>query len=222
MQARVTFSNVIALIALFVALGGTGYAAIKLPKNSVTSKAIKKGAVTNAKLGKNAVSSSKVKDGSLLKQDFAAGQLPAGAQGPKGDKGDAGTNGTNGADGAQGPAGIAAAYARVQPDGTLLPTIGTTLPNGTKDVDQSMITNPAAGVYCFTGMTFNPASALVALDNAGASTAAANNFSISVAVEHGNTLGSCPSGNARVVTTQWSDTVAPANTNHGFIIWFEK
>src|SRR3954464_2189185 len=145
-RARLTFANVISLIALFVALGGTGYAAIKLPKNSVTAKTIKKGAVTNSKLDKNAVSSGKVKDGSLLKQDFAAGQLPAGAQGPKGDKGDAGANGTNGADGAQGPAGIAAAYARVQPDGTLLPTIGTTLPNGTKDVDQSMITNPAAGV----------------------------------------------------------------------------
>ena len=59
-RSRLTFANVISLIALFVALGGTGYAAIKLPKNSVTSKTIKKGAVTNAKLGKNAVTSSKV------------------------------------------------------------------------------------------------------------------------------------------------------------------
>jgi hypothetical protein len=222
-KARLTFANVISLIALFVALGGTGYAAIKLPKNSVTSKTIKKGAVTNAKLGKNAVTSSKVKNGSLLKVDFAAGQLPAGAQGPQGIQGSPGTNGTNGTDGAQGPAGIAAAYARVAADGTLLPNVvGTDFPNGTKDIEQTMITNPAAGVYCFTGMTFKPASAMVTLDNAGASTAAANNFSIGVAVERGNTLGSCPDGNARVVATQWSDTVAPANTNHGFIIWFEK
>ena len=230
MSARIrhglTFANVISLIALFVALGGTGYAAIKLPKNSVTSKTIKKGAVTNAKLGKNAVSSSKVKDGSLLKQDFAANQLPAGPAGPAGPQGPAGkdgTNGTNGTDGAQGPAGIAAAYARVAADGTLLPNVaGTDFPNGTKDIEQTMITNPAAGVYCFTGMTFKPASAMVTLDNAGASTAAANNFSIGVAVERGNTLGSCPDGNARVVATQWSDAAAPVNTNHGFIIWFEK
>jgi len=41
---------VISLIALFVALGGTSYAAIALPKNSVGTKQIKKGAVTAAKL----------------------------------------------------------------------------------------------------------------------------------------------------------------------------
>jgi hypothetical protein len=78
----------VALIALFVALGGTGYAALKLPRNSVGSKQIKA----------NAVRSSKVKNGSLLAGDFKAGQLPAGAagqrglqgiQGVKGDKGDA-------------------------------------------------------------------------------------------------------------------------------------
>jgi hypothetical protein len=226
-RSRLTFANVISLIALFVALGGTGYAAITLPKNSVTSKTIKKGAVTNAKLGKNAVTSSKVKNGSLLKADFANGQLPAGPQGPQGIQGPPGTNGTNGTngtDGAQGPAGIAAAYARVAADGTLLPTTDpANFPNGTKDIDASVITNPAAGTYCFTGMTFKPASALVSLDNAGASTAGANNFSISAAIERGSNLGGCPTGaNARVVTTQWSDTVAPANVNHGFIIWFEK
>lgn len=226
-RARLTFANVISLIALFVALGGTGYAAITLPKNSVTSKTIKKGAVTNAKLGKNAVTSGKVKDGSLLKQDFASGQLPAGPAGPQGPQGPAGkdgTNGTNGTDGAQGPAGIAAAYARVAADGTLLPTTDpANFPNGTKDIDASVITNPAAGTYCFTGMTFKPASGLVSLDNAGASAATSNNFVASVAIQRGTALSGCPAdANARVVTTQWSDTVAPANVNHGFIVWFEK
>lgn len=73
----------VALIALFVALGGTGYAALKLPKNSVGTKQLKK----------NAVNSSKVKNRSLVADDFKAGQLPAGpagpagAQGPKGDQG---------------------------------------------------------------------------------------------------------------------------------------
>lgn len=224
-RSRLTFANVISLIALFVALGGTGYAAITLPKNSVTSKTIKKGAVTNAKLGKNAVTSSKVKNGSLLKADFANGQLPAGPQGPQGIQGPPGTNGTNGTngtDGAQGPAGTAAAYARVQADGTLLPSLND-FPSGTKNVDQAMITNPNPGVYCITGMAFRPTSGLVALDNAGASAATQNNFVASVAVERGNTLGGCPAdANARIVTTQWSDTVAPANVNHGFIVWFES
>src|SRR3954471_4455337 len=66
---------VVALVALFVAMGGTSYAAFKLPKNSVGSKQIKA----------NAVNSGKVANGSLLKRDFKAGQLPAGRRGPKGD-----------------------------------------------------------------------------------------------------------------------------------------
>jgi hypothetical protein len=75
--------NAVAYLALFVALGGSSYAATNLPKNSVGSKQIKK----------NAVTSSKVKNGSLLARDFKAGQLPAGArglQGPQGAKGDIG------------------------------------------------------------------------------------------------------------------------------------
>ena len=55
---------VVASIALLVALGGTGYAAFKLPANSVGSV--------------------EVRDRSLLGRDFARGQLPAGPQGPSG------------------------------------------------------------------------------------------------------------------------------------------
>ena len=57
-------------MALFVALGGASYAAIKIPKNSVGAAQIKKNAVTSAK----------VKDRSLLAKDFKAGQIPAGAK----------------------------------------------------------------------------------------------------------------------------------------------
>jgi hypothetical protein len=82
-RSQVTFANVTSLIALFVALGGTTYAAVTLPKNSVTARQIKKGAVRTGE----------VKDGSLLAGDFAAGQL---LQGPKGDKGDRGIQGQTG------------------------------------------------------------------------------------------------------------------------------
>jgi hypothetical protein len=90
---------VVALLALTVALGGTSYAAIKLPKNSVGSKQLKK----------NAVTGSKVKDGSLFSNDFAAGQLP---RGPKGDAGAPGAPGAPGAAGAQGPPGLAQVIVR--------------------------------------------------------------------------------------------------------------
>jgi len=45
---------VISLIALFVALGGTTYAATSLPANSVGTRQIKNGAVTASKLNKHA------------------------------------------------------------------------------------------------------------------------------------------------------------------------
>ena len=76
----------VALIALFLALGGTSYAAVALPANSVGAKQIKKDAVT----------SKKVKNGSLKRQDFAAGQLPAGPTGPAGPVGPAGPPGPKG------------------------------------------------------------------------------------------------------------------------------
>src|SRR3954453_13874697 len=78
---------VVATIALIVALAGTGYAALKLPRNSVGTKQLKRDAVT----------SPKVKRGSLLTSDFKAGQLP------KGEKGEQGTPGSPGAPGAPGP-----------------------------------------------------------------------------------------------------------------------
>ena len=67
--------NTIALLALFVALGGTTYAATALPKNSVgtkqlknnavTAPKIKNGAVTTAKINTNAVTGAKVLESSL-------------------------------------------------------------------------------------------------------------------------------------------------------------
>jgi hypothetical protein len=50
LRARLTFSNVIAMSALFIALGGAAYAATQLPKNSVGTQQLKKGAVTKAKI----------------------------------------------------------------------------------------------------------------------------------------------------------------------------
>jgi hypothetical protein len=47
--------NLVAYLALFVALGGTSYAAINLPAGSVGSKQLRSGAVTNKKLAQGAV-----------------------------------------------------------------------------------------------------------------------------------------------------------------------
>jgi len=87
----------IALLALFVALGGTSYAAVSLPNGSVgtdqlqqasvttlkvapgaiTSKRLANGSVVRKKIDDGAVSSKKVANGSLVSEDFAPGTLAA-------------------------------------------------------------------------------------------------------------------------------------------------
>jgi hypothetical protein len=91
-RSGLSYSNVIATMALFIALGGGAYAATKISKNSVGT----------AQLKSNAVISSKVKNRSLLAVDFKAGQLP---RGPKGDQGIQGLKGDKGAKGDKGDAG---------------------------------------------------------------------------------------------------------------------
>lgn len=104
-RRRPSPSMVVSSVALFVALGGTSYAAVALPSNSVGTPQLKRGAVASGKLGANAVTSLKVKDGSLMAVDFRRGQLPAGAQGPAGPAGPAGPKGDPGAPGAKGDQG---------------------------------------------------------------------------------------------------------------------
>jgi len=70
--ARFLSQNTIALVALFIALGGTTYAATALPKNSVGAKQLKKNAVTNTKIAKNAVTGAKIKLSTLGKVPSAA------------------------------------------------------------------------------------------------------------------------------------------------------
>jgi hypothetical protein len=92
-------SHHIALAALFVALGGTSYAAVAIPRNSVGA----------TQLRQNAVTSAKVRNGSLTAKDFKAGQLPAGKTGKTGATGAVGATGATGAVGAVGPQGPAGA-----------------------------------------------------------------------------------------------------------------
>jgi hypothetical protein len=72
-REKLTFANVMAVIAVFIALGGVGYAASKLPRNSVGPKQIRNGAVSEAKLSASAKTALKGSKGD---------QGPAGPAGP--------------------------------------------------------------------------------------------------------------------------------------------
>jgi hypothetical protein len=65
----------LALLALFVALGGTSYAAVNLPVNSVGTKQLKRNAVTAKKIRKDAVTGIKIKDNAVKGVDVAEASL---------------------------------------------------------------------------------------------------------------------------------------------------
>lgn len=72
------YANVTATLALFVALGGTSYAALTLPANSVSTKQIKKGSVTLNRISSGARAALKGQTGKTGPQG------PAGPAGPAG------------------------------------------------------------------------------------------------------------------------------------------
>ena len=65
LRARSSAPLVVSFVALFVALGGVGYAAIQLPANSVGSAQLRNGSVGNWKLKSNAVGARKIINGSV-------------------------------------------------------------------------------------------------------------------------------------------------------------
>jgi hypothetical protein len=75
-RSGLTYSNVMATIAVFVALGGGAYA-VSVPRNSVGAKQLKNRAVSSAKIKHGAITTRKVRDRSLLARDFKPKQLPA-------------------------------------------------------------------------------------------------------------------------------------------------
>lgn len=66
---------VVAIVALVVAMAGTGYAASQLPGNSVGSKQLKANAVTTAKIKKNAVTGAKIKKKTITGSDINLNKL---------------------------------------------------------------------------------------------------------------------------------------------------
>jgi hypothetical protein len=107
LRKHLTYANVCASLALFIALGGTGYAAITLPRDSVGARELRHDSVGSSELRSDAVASANVRDGSLAPRDFsaAARSALAGSAGPQGPRGEAGPAGAVGPQGAAGDKG---------------------------------------------------------------------------------------------------------------------
>jgi hypothetical protein len=104
---RLTYANVVATIALFIALGGTAWAATALPRNSVGTNQIRNGAIRSAD----------IRDRALQVRDISRRARAAlrGARGPAGPPGPAGGAGPGGA------AGVAAKLTYKAVPGTVPP-----------------------------------------------------------------------------------------------------
>lgn len=76
-RKRVTYSNAIATMALFIALGGVAVAA-GLPRNSVGANQLKRNAVTAAKIRKQAVTSAKLAPKSVINGKLAENSVGPG------------------------------------------------------------------------------------------------------------------------------------------------
>jgi hypothetical protein len=243
-RSHLSFANVISVLALFVALGGTSFAAVQLSKNSVGAKQIKKNAVRASEIKSNAVGASEIRSNAVAGGDVADGTLGSGdlADNSVGSSELSDNSVGNGelannsvgtgevTDNALTASDITGStldpeigpdlFARVQANGTLQPNVAGFPPQNKGTILISKGEGGAAtGTYCFD-LPARPASAQVTLDNADAA-AADRNVVASVALDRGEDLGDCPANRndarVRIVDTDDAETVKDAR----FFIWFE-
>ncbi len=157
LSRRPSPSMIVALIALFVALGGSGYAAVKINGNDIANRS-----VAGKKLKRGAVSAREVKNRSLTARDFKRGQLRRGPQGPVGPSGEDGAPGEDGLPGEEGEPGAALAYVRVSKAGDIDTSDSKNFPAG--NVHRGL---PDSGIYCLRGLRFNPNNVVATLGTDG-------------------------------------------------------
>jgi hypothetical protein len=152
--SHLNHATVVAYVALFVALGGGAYAAIKLPKNSVGTKQLKNGAVKTKKLANRAVTGKKLANGAVTGAKVANNSLT-------GQQINAATLGTvphaTSASQLAGvtPATVPVAWARIGITGTVIAGSG---------ISNSNVIEDGSGKFCFVGLPFAFHSAQITVD----------------------------------------------------------
>lgn len=142
---RLTPSLIISILALFVAIGGTSYAAVK-----INGKNIKKGTVAGKALKKNTVTGAKIKESSLAKV-------------PSAKVADSATNATNATNAGTADTALNAeklggktAEELASPGAFALINNGTVETAESRGIAQVNVSKIDAGIVCVSGLSFDP------------------------------------------------------------------
>lgn len=221
LRSQLSVANVLATIAVILALGGTGYAA-----SLIGTDQLENGAVTASKLRKGAVTGAHVRRGTLTWRHLtpparATASRAKGAVGPQGETGPAGAQGLRGEAGPQGPQGpqgetgptgargsdgTARAYAVIDP---ATPSIVAG-----RQKNMTAVSRVGTGTYCLTPAAGIDATATFAVAtpelSLSGSSLATDNILLSYVVA---SAADCPAGDFEVKTyartmTALSDAVA--------------
>lgn len=173
---------VIAVLALFVALGGTVYAASAIngktiKKNSLPGNRIKKKTVTGTQIKNDAITGTQVNESTL-------GKVPSAAVADKATLADKATTADTAttALSANPPA-----YAHIFPNGTVDGS-------DTLNISNANVTHPEEGVYCLVGLSVKPHVVLAEVDSGDGPGVT------ETSVLMGNFIVCPPSSNAEIVT----------------------
>jgi hypothetical protein len=208
---RPTYANVCSTIALFLAAGGTAWAAATLPAGSVTTREIQNGTIRGVD----------VRNGSLTSADFAALTLLRGVRGETGADGAPGAPGTPGATGASGLAGQAG-------------TAGTDGRNASEPLRSGETVygvsggNDWVGTGGITNYVSLPAPAPTALDNTHVNTA--EGFDADPECTGSAASPTAPAGKVCIYFFQWNAAacqneqgyVSPELGRYGFVFTFHQ
>jgi hypothetical protein len=127
-RGRLSYANVTASVALFIALGGTAVAAVTLPRDSVGAPQIQAGAVRSPEIAKDAVRSPEIAKDAVRSPEIAPDAVRSSEIADNGiHLDDISSSAQNALRGAQGPAG---------PAGTTSVLIGGDLQESVPECDQ--------------------------------------------------------------------------------------
>ena len=74
-RKHLSYANVVATLALFLAMGGGALAALRIPPNSIGTPQLKRGAVTGIKVKVGSLTATDIKPKSLTGESFKPGSL---------------------------------------------------------------------------------------------------------------------------------------------------